>query len=138
MFRLGANVLNTQYQVLATYIELPFFRLNVMKKLNGAWNPLLGCPLQAALNKKCIEAANMIFYNADQDMQVKISGAGDREGMIPLIKKIPEFYTILISSRFNFLRNDKHERIPLMHSCKMDLIEPTNNIFKLITLTHVI
>lgn len=119
---------------------MPFFKLDIMKKLNGAWNPLLGCPLQAAMNKECIEAARMIFYKADQEMQVKIAAAGDKEGMIPLsvalVKNIPEFYKILISSRFDVHKADKNGRTPFMYACKVDLIEPMNDIFKLITLSH--
>lgn len=138
LFEHGANALNTKYLVLASYITAGFFNIEIMKKLNRAWNPLLGCPLQVVIREKQMEAARLIFDDADNEMKIQLSRNKNENGMIPLSLAIccsnEEFIRKLAFKCYNITTPDNEGIKPFIHACDHNNEEAMEGILGIIDL----
>ena len=118
----GADAQNKHFPVVTTYLQCPFYSLEMLKRI-PACNLILGSPIPVAMNLDMQETVMYLWSIANDPTRVKVSETKDAEGRIPLtiaiLKNWEAMVLELMKPEYECGAQDKTGTTPLMYCAKM-------------------
>lgn len=137
----GATALNVNFPVVQTYLEVPYYKFETLKKMRK-YNLAIGAPLQTAIRNNKRDAAIYMWQNTtDNEFRIAASRTVDQYHQTPLVLAIYNndeyFMEQLIQPNFDLATPDKDGKTPLILLYEKEMNKWIDKIMPLLTIEEI-